>query len=83
MVNETSGAAPQREATSLRMLGVFFIILGTLVLFATCWTLGNFRASVVNVCSGFVLALVGAVMIYISRRMSEQAGQAEETEKSP
>ena len=62
------------------MLGVFFIILGSLVLLGTCWTLDNFRASVVNVCSGFVLAVVGAVMIRIARRMAENVVQAGESE---
>ncbi len=68
-MNEIPGTPPQREATSLRMLGFFFIILGALVLLGTCWTLDNFRASVVNVCSGSVLAMIGGGMIYISRRL--------------
>jgi hypothetical protein len=78
-MSESSASPPQREATSLRMLGRFFVMLGALVLLATCWTLDNFRASVVNICSGCTLAIVGAVMISISRRLFAGVAKARES----
>jgi predicted phage tail protein len=58
----------QRDAASLRMLGFFFAILGTLVLIGTFWSLDNARAIIVNVASGGMLVAVGVGMLVLSRR---------------
>ena len=69
-VNTNSSA--NRDALTLRMLGWFFAILAGLVLIATFWTLGDFRATVVNVSSGLVLGIIGVALILASRRMGER-----------
>jgi len=51
-----------RDATSLKILGTFFVILGLLVLVGIFWTLGDRRAIVVNAASGLTLLAVGGVM---------------------
>ena len=56
----------QRDATTLRILGVFFLILGGLVLVGTFWALGNYRATIVNLGSGLVLAGIGVAMVFVS-----------------
>ncbi len=43
-----SDAWSQRDAATLRILGVFFVILGGLVLVGTFWALDNYRATIVN-----------------------------------
>ena len=56
-----------RDADSLTILGFFFMALGVLVLVGTIWTLGNFRAVVVNVGSGVVLTAVGCAMAVVAQ----------------
>jgi predicted phage tail protein len=58
------------DAASLRIIGTFFVVLGTLVLIATGWTLDNTRAMLVNLASGGVLTAIGGVMLLISRKLS-------------
>jgi predicted phage tail protein len=60
---------------TLRILGWFFVPLGGLVLMATFWTLENVRATVVNVCSGLVLVVIGIAMIYVARRIVVRHGR--------
>ncbi len=67
---KTSNGDHQRDAGSLRVLGAFFAILGSIVLLATFWELDRPRAAVVNVASGAVLVAVGAGMGMIAKRLS-------------
>ena len=62
----------QRDATSLRILGTFFLVLGVLVLFATAWTLDNVRAAIVNVVGGVVLFGVGLAMRNVACRIGHK-----------
>ncbi|NOZ40830.1 MAG: hypothetical protein GXP24_11475 [Planctomycetes bacterium] len=67
----------ERDAASLRILGFFFAVLGALVLIGTLWSLGNFRAVVVNVSSGAVLLAVGLGMLAFTRRASSKTDNRE------
>ncbi len=59
-----------RDAASLRVLGIFFAILGGTVLVATLWELDSPRAAIVNAVSGIVLSSVAMGMLAISRRLA-------------
>jgi len=59
-----------RDVATLRVLGIFFTVMGALVLVATYETLDNRPALIVNVTCGVVLAAVGIGMILVSRRLS-------------
>ncbi len=65
-----------RDASSLRIIGRFFVLLGILVMAATAWTLGNVRAMVVNMFSGVVLTGIGAMMLLIARRLTDHRDSA-------
>jgi len=58
----------ERDAASLRILGFFFAVLGSLVLVGTFWSLDNTRAVMVNLASGSVLTFIGLGMMYFVRR---------------
>ena len=60
----------QREIATLRVLGIFFSIMGALVLISIYETIGNRPAMIVTILSGFALGVVGFAMIQISRRMA-------------
>ncbi len=62
----------QRDASSLRVLGLFFTILGVLVLIGTVWTRNDLHAAVVNASSGIVLLTVGIGTITIGRRIGRR-----------
>ena len=62
----------QRDVETLRVLGIFFSVMGLLVLIATYEAIGNTAAVVVSVCSGLVLLTVGTGAMLVSRRMSRQ-----------
>lgn len=62
-----------RDAVTLRILGGFFLVMGALVLLATCWTLGNFRALIVNSASGLILIGVGVGMVCIAQRLGRSS----------
>ena len=62
----------ERDIATLRVLGLFFSIMGTLVLVATYEAVGNVPAVVVSVCSGLVLLGVGIGMMVISRRIGRR-----------
>jgi len=62
----------ERDAASLRILGFFFAVLGSLVLIGTFWSLDNFRAVTINLASGAVLMFVGLGMIYLARRKPDK-----------
>lgn len=77
-----SESGSSRDATSLSILGTFFVILGLLVLVATAWTWGNKAATIVNLASGAVLAAVGGGMLMVARRLtSPDSGTT--TEETP
>ena len=65
-----------RDASSLKIIGGFFVLLGMLVMAATAWTLDNVRAMVVNLSSGIFLAGVGAMMLLIARRLANHRHSA-------
>ena len=72
----------QRDAATLRILGVFFVILGGLVLVGTFWALDNPRATIVNIGSGLLLAGIGVAMVFVSRLVnrpkSEEADRTDD-----
>ncbi len=64
----------QRDIATFRVLGIFFAIMGALVLLAVYETIGNTPAMVVNLVSGLTLGAVGLGMIRVSSRMSRRDG---------
>lgn len=60
----------QRDVATLRILGLFFLTLGSLVLVATAWTLDSPRAAIVNLVSGGTIAGVGLLMRFVASRLS-------------
>ena len=72
-MNPASNESTQRDSATLRILGIFFTILGVLVLIASFWTLNETKALVVNLLSGSVLVCVGTGMIIVSRRLTTSA----------
>jgi small neutral amino acid transporter SnatA (MarC family) len=71
-MNEKERENRQRDIATLRVLGIFFSVMGGLVLIAIYETLGNTPAMIVNILSGVALAAVGIGMITISKRMSRR-----------
>ena len=72
-MNTSPHKSSKRDSVTLRILGVFFTLLGGLVLIATLWTLEDPRATVVNIGSGLMLILVGVVMIATAGRLDSSA----------
>ena len=68
-MNEDSNPNDSRDAASLRILGIFFFVMGVLVLIGTFWTLENPRGTVVNIGGGLLLCAVGIAARRIARRM--------------
>jgi hypothetical protein len=60
----------EREIATLRVLGIFFSIMGVLVLVSMYETMDNRPALIVTIISGIVLGSVGLAMIQISRRLA-------------
>lgn len=79
-MNRKNHAASQRDAASLRILGFFFVILGSLVLVGIFWALGDFRAMIVNLGSGLLLTGIGVAMVFGSRLMHRP--RSEETRRA-
>lgn len=65
---ETDGR--QRDGQTLVVLGIFFSVMGGLVLIGTFGALGKASAVVVSVTSGAVLLLIGLGMSWMGRRLS-------------
>ena len=65
----------EREISTLRVLGIFFSIMGVLVLVSTYEAIGNRPAMVVTILSGLALGIVGVTMILISRRLARTDDQ--------
>jgi|GEM_PF-5040061 len=49
----------QRDADTLRVLGIFFTIMGVLVLLGTIWAIGKMSAVIVSLVSGGILLAIG------------------------
>jgi len=76
-----SDSYASRDATSLKILGSFFVILGALVLCGSLWSLGDTAKVVVNLACGAALAGIGGLMLVFSRRFQNSAAaEANETE---
>lgn len=73
----------QRDASSLFVLGLFFTVLGVLVLIGTVWTRKDMHAAVVNASSGLVLVAVGIGTIGIGRRMARRKGNDGPSDAAP
>ena len=71
-MNSEQDGNRERDAASLRVLGIFFAILGATVLLATLWELNSPRAAVVNAGSGLVLLSVATGMLLMSRSKTER-----------
>lgn len=52
----------QRDADTLRVLGIFFSIMGALVLAGTFWAIGKLAAVIVSLLSGGILLAIGLGM---------------------
>lgn len=52
----------KRDTDTLKVLGIFFSIMGALVLIGTFWALGKAAAVVVSLASGGVLLAIGLGM---------------------
>lgn len=59
----------QRDADTLRVLGIFFSIMGALVLVGTFWALGKMAAVIVSLLSGGILLAIGLGMWRYAARM--------------
>jgi hypothetical protein len=70
--HDQHGKHDARDASSLRVLGVFFAILGGIVLIATFFALAQPRAAFVNAISGLVLSGVGFGMFRIAERLERR-----------
>ena len=62
-----------RDAASLRLLGAFFCILGTVLFIGTWWSLDDLRATVVSVASSAAILVVGVGMLLAARRLVRKA----------
>ena len=60
----------ERDVSTLRVLGFFFLVMGALVLVASYEAIGNTPAMIVNICSSLVLLAVGGGMVWVSKRMA-------------
>ena len=49
----------QRDADTLRVLGIFFTIMGALVMLGTIWAIGKMSAVIVSLVSGGILLAIG------------------------
>lgn len=58
----------ERDAATLKILGFFFAILGSLVLVGSYWSLENPRALIVNLASGTLLTIIGLGLMAFVRR---------------
>lgn len=63
-----------RDATSLRLLGSFFCILGLLLFVGVWWSRDDGRAIIVSLASSGVILAVGVGMLLGARRLRRQAG---------
>ena len=63
----------ERDIATFKVLGIFFAIMGVLVLVASYQAWGNMPAFIVNVCSAFVLLFVGTGSLWISRRLARRS----------
>ena len=70
-----------RDAASLRLLGMFFCILGGLVLIGSAWSLDNLRGLLVSIGGGLVLTAVGGGMLRAARRVRSASTGKNSTEK--
>ena len=68
----------ERDAATLRVLGIFFSIMGGLVLIATYEAIGNTPAVVVSIVSGLVLLAVGLGMMRVSQNLRKPRPNPEE-----
>ncbi len=73
-MNEKHNRFRQRDVATLRVLGIFFCIMGGLVLVASYEAIGNLPALIVNLCSGLAIGAVGVGMIMIASRMRRNDG---------
>jgi len=62
VMNESQESNLARDADTKRVLGVFFALMGFLVLVGTFGSIGHPPAVVVSICSGFVLLAIGLGM---------------------
>ena len=66
----------QRDIATLKVLGIFFSIMGGLVLIGTYEAVGNSAAMIVSVCSGLTLLAIGLGMWFVSCRMAATSGDS-------
>ncbi|MBX3415865.1 MAG: hypothetical protein KF708_24495 [Pirellulales bacterium] len=59
----------RRDAGTLSVLGIFFCVLGVLVVIGTYWTLGHTHAMIVNLGAGLATLGVGLLMLWIGARL--------------
>jgi hypothetical protein len=76
MTDDRQAEFRRRDATSVGVLGAFFVILGTLVAIGTFWTGLSETAGVVNLGSGLLLVIIGGAAVTWSRRSTSRAARS-------
>ena len=64
----------QRDADTLRVLGIFFSVMGALVLLGTFWAIGKMAAVIVSLLSGGILLAIGLGMWRYANRVGAGGG---------
>ena len=70
MSDNPESEGQQRDGQTLVVLGIFFAVMGVLVLIGTFGAVGKTSAVVVSVSSGLVLLFIGLGMSWFGRRLS-------------
>ena len=71
-MNDSSNEIAERDVATLRVLGIFFSIMGVLVLIGTFEAVGKTAAVIVSICSGMTLLTIGLCMWRVSQRWSKK-----------
>ena len=67
----------RRDAGTLAVLGIFFCVLGVLVVIGTYWTIGHTHAMIVNLGAGLATISVGVAMLLVSARLRKPVARKE------
>ena len=73
----------RRDAGSLKIVGCFFVVLGSLVLLGTISARDDQRGMIVNFCSGALIVVIGIGMLWISRRIRASLDDSRKASQAP